>query len=238
MAGNALFDAPRSIGGIAPSCDLGRRVDGSGLIVLIRPGCAQTVSRGAVVVSVMQITDSRKVRGPAAERVGKCGGVGGEVSQGVGGCLRVLRRRLAAVAQVVTHHQASGSGEAFAERVRPGEHRCPRRRADEWCVVITEGFDAQGNPVHVDGGHWIGPSWFTPTPRWSLSRKRMRFTSVRRRGRRGAAASCRGGLARTAGNVCLRALAAGPPTSRRSTSPSCASVRLLRGRSARSNRRS
>ena len=99
--------------------------------------------------------DPREVCGPAAECVGKGRGVGGEITQGVGGRLRVRRRRLAAVAQVVAHDAAPGGGEALAERVGPGEHRRPARQQDERCVVVTEGLDAQGDPIGVDGGHRI-----------------------------------------------------------------------------------
>ena len=81
------------------------------------------------------------------------GRVGGEVAQGVGGRLRVRRRRLAAIAQVVAHHAAPAGGEALAERVGPGEHRRPAREQDERCVLVTEGLDAQGDPIDVDGGH-------------------------------------------------------------------------------------
>ncbi len=88
-------------------------------------------------------------------RVGKGRRVGGEVAQGVGGRLRVRRRRLAAVAQVVAHHAAPAGGEALAERVGPGEHRRPAREQDEWCVVVTEGLDAQGDLIGVDGSHRI-----------------------------------------------------------------------------------
>ena len=97
--------------------------------------------------------DPRKVRRPATEHVGKGRRVGGEVAQAVGGRLRVRRRRLAAVAQVVAHHAAPAGGEAFAERVGPGEHRRPARQQDERCVVVTERIDAQGDPIGVDGGH-------------------------------------------------------------------------------------
>ena len=99
--------------------------------------------------------DPREVRGPAAERVGKGRRVGGKVAQGVGGRLRVRRRRLAAIAQVVAHHAAPAGGEALAERVGPGEHRRPAREQEEWCVVVTEGLDAQGDLIGVDGGHRI-----------------------------------------------------------------------------------
>src|SRR5664280_2105560 len=99
--------------------------------------------------------DPRQVRGPAAERVGKGRRVGGEVAQGVGGHLRVRRRRLAAIAQVVAHHAAPADGEALAERVGPGEHRRPARKEDERCLIIAEGLDAQGDLIGVDGGHRI-----------------------------------------------------------------------------------
>jgi hypothetical protein len=91
--------------------------------------------------------DPREPRGPAAERVGEGRRVGGEVAQGVGRRLRVRGRRLAAVAQVVAHHASPAVGEALAERVGPGEHRRPSREQDEWCVVITEGLDAQGDLI-------------------------------------------------------------------------------------------
>lgn len=100
-------------------------------------------------------TDPREVRGPAAERVGKGRRVGGEVAQGVGGRLRVRRRRLSAVAQVVAHDAAPAGGEALAQRVGPGEHRRPAREQDEWRVVVTERLDAQGDLIDVDGGHRI-----------------------------------------------------------------------------------
>ena len=109
--------------------------------------------------------DPREVRGPATEHVGKGRRVGGEVAQGVGGRLRVRRRRLAAVAQVVAHHAAPAGGEAFAESVGPGEHRRPARQQDEWCVVVTERIDAQGDPVGVDGGHRVRDVCRTRGPR-------------------------------------------------------------------------
>ena len=102
--------------------------------------------------------DPREVGGAAAERVGEGRGVGGEVAQGVGGRFRVRRRRLAAVAQVVAHYAAPAGGEALAERVGPGQHRRPAGEQDEWCVVVTEGLDAQGDPIGVDGRHRIPPS--------------------------------------------------------------------------------
>jgi hypothetical protein len=105
------------------------------------------------------------MRGTAAERVDEGGRVGGEVAQGVGRRLRVRRRRLAAVAQVVAHHPAAAGGQTLAERVRPGEHRGPAREQDERCVLGTEGLHAQGDLIGLDGGHrstvtaatgWIG----------------------------------------------------------------------------------
>ena len=39
------------------------------------------------------------------------------------------------------------------ERVGPRGHRRPAREWDEWCVVVTEGFDAQGGLIGVDWGH-------------------------------------------------------------------------------------
>jgi hypothetical protein len=76
------------------------------------------------------------------------------------------RRRSPRGARVVTHHAApAGGGEALAERVGPGVHRRPAREQDEWCVVVTEGLDAQGDPIGVDGGHRStvtrahGPGW-------------------------------------------------------------------------------
>lgn len=57
--------------------------------------------------------------------VGEGRGVGGEVAQRVGGSLRVRRRRLAAVAQVVAHHASPPGGEPLAECIGPGEHRRP-----------------------------------------------------------------------------------------------------------------
>ena len=99
--------------------------------------------------------DPREVRRPAAEHVGKGRRVSGEVAQGVGGRLRVRRRRLAAIAQVVAHHAAPAGGEALAERVGPGEHRRPTRQQDEQCVLVTKGLDAQGDPIGVDSGHRI-----------------------------------------------------------------------------------
>jgi hypothetical protein len=66
----------------------------------------------------------------------------------------------------------------------------------------------------------------------------IRTATPRRRGRTGAAASCRGGPARTAGTGGTRAPGAGPLTSRTSASPSSATGRSPRGHSARSSRRS
>ena len=97
--------------------------------------------------------DPCEVRRPAAEHVGQGRRVGGEVAQAVGGRLRVRRRRLAAIAQVVAHHAAPADGETLAQRVGPREHRRPARQQDEWSVVVTEGLDAQGDLIGVDGGH-------------------------------------------------------------------------------------
>ncbi len=35
------------------------------------------------------------------------------------------------------------------------EHRRPAREQDQWCVVVTEGLDGQGDPIGVDRGHRI-----------------------------------------------------------------------------------
>jgi hypothetical protein len=99
--------------------------------------------------------DPREVRRPPAERVSKGRRVGGEAAEGVGGRLRIRRRRLPAIAQVVAHHPAPAGGEALAQRVGPGEHRRPAREQDEWRVVVTERLDAQGDPIGVDSGHQI-----------------------------------------------------------------------------------
>ena len=80
----------------------------------------------------------REVRRSSAERVSKGRRVGGEAAQGVGGRLRIRRRRLPAIAQVVAHHTAPAGGEALAKRVGPGEHRRPASEQDEWRVVVTE----------------------------------------------------------------------------------------------------
>ena len=97
--------------------------------------------------------DPREVRGPAAEGVDKGRCVVGEVAKRVGGRLRVCGGRLAAVAQVVAHDAAPAGREALAERLGPGEHRRPAHEQDEWCVLVTEGLDAQGDSVGVDGAH-------------------------------------------------------------------------------------
>ena len=97
--------------------------------------------------------DPREVRRPTAEHVDQGRRVCGEVAQCVSGGLQVRRRRLAGIAQVVTHHAAAADGEAFAERVGPGHHRRRAREQDERCVVVTEGLDAQRDPIGVDDGH-------------------------------------------------------------------------------------
>ena len=95
--------------------------------------------------------DPREVRGSGAESTGKSRRIRGEVAQGVGGRVRVDRRRLAAVAQVVAHHAATAGGEALAEHVGPGEHRRAAGEQDKWCGVVAEGLDAQGDLIDVDG---------------------------------------------------------------------------------------
>ena len=97
--------------------------------------------------------DPREVRGPPAERVSEGRRVGGEVAQAVVGRLRIPRRRLPAIAQVVAHHTAPASGEALAKRVGPGEHRGPAREQDERRVVVTERLDAQGDLIDGDLSH-------------------------------------------------------------------------------------
>ena len=115
--------------------------------------------------------DPREVRGSAAERVDEGRRVRSEVAQGVDGCVRVRRRRLAAVTQVVAHHAARTGSEALAERVGPGEHRRPAREQDQWRVVVTEGLDADGGVVGIRGGHRIT---VTAAARWILDISRKR----------------------------------------------------------------
>jgi hypothetical protein len=100
--------------------------------------------------------DPRQVRRRATQPIGQGCCVGGEVAQGVGGRVRVRGRRSAAVAQVVAHHAPPAGGEALAEGVGPGQHRGPAGEQGQWCVVVAEGLDAQGDLVGVDGGRRHG----------------------------------------------------------------------------------
>jgi len=94
-----------------------------------------------------------EVRWPAAERIDKGGGVGGEVPKCVRGFLRVCRCRLAAVAQVVANDPPPTGGESHAQRIRPRLHRRPAREQHEWSGFVAEGLNAERDTVGVDGRH-------------------------------------------------------------------------------------
>jgi hypothetical protein len=98
--------------------------------------------------------DAGEVRRPAAERTKKGRGVGGEVPKWVGGPLRILCCRRAAVAQVVANDLPRTGGESLAQRIRPRVHGRSAGEQHEWSGFVAEGLDAERDTVGVDGRHY------------------------------------------------------------------------------------